>query len=119
MNSGVAARGKGLRVKLIGVEGDPDHVEFAQECLKANGFDEGQYRVFHGIASGKSGFLFFPRQNRGGVEWGLSPVNALDGKDESSFIKLPTYSLGALLNDADIVDLVHIAIYRAESTIFY
>ncbi len=41
-NSGVAARRAGLRVHLIGIEGDEAHLAFAREACEANGFSAEQ-----------------------------------------------------------------------------
>jgi hypothetical protein len=72
-NTGVAARRRGLKPYLIGVEGDKGHVAFAREACATNGFGEDKVRLYHGIAAATTGTALFPRQTTSGVEWGLEP----------------------------------------------
>jgi hypothetical protein len=61
-NAGAAARRAGLKVTLIGVEGDEGHIGFAKEACATNGFAPEQLHLHRGIAAGQSGFALFPKQ---------------------------------------------------------
>ena len=61
-NTGAAARRSGREARLIGIEGDPGHIEFAREACATNGFEQSQVSLYHGIASAKDGRALFPSQ---------------------------------------------------------
>jgi hypothetical protein len=50
-NTGAAARRAGKKVKLLGIEGDVGHVEFANQSMKTNGYLSSEYSIMHGIAA--------------------------------------------------------------------
>lgn len=119
--TGVVAKRKGLDVMLIGVEGDAGHVEFAKEALRTNGFDEDEYVIHHGIASGQSGHALFPIQDQSGVNWGLEAY--FDVADDKStelmntgkYMRLRQLPLSTLLPAGrDRIALLHIDIQGAE-----
>lgn len=122
-NSGTAARRRGLRTKLIGVEGDAGHCEFARRCLKANNFDESQYSVLHGIASAKPGEALFPKQQRAGTAWGLKPIigaspyEVLEAAKRDTHDVVPLVPLEDLLGQEQRLDLLHIDIQGGESSL--
>ncbi|WP_342617366.1 class I SAM-dependent methyltransferase [Rhodoferax sp. GW822-FHT02A01] len=119
--TGVVARQKGLDVTLIGVEGDPGHVQFAHEALTENGFNSGDYVVHHGIASWQEGHALFPIQEHSGVSWGLEArFNVSDDElvgllETGKYMHLRQIPLSSLLpQDCDHIDLVHVDIQGAE-----
>lgn len=119
--TGVVARRKGLRVQLIGVEGDIGHVRFAKESLTENGFSENEFTIHHGMASAENGLALFPKQEQAGVNWGLEAIFDLciektkeilkTGKYEQ-LRKLPLQSV--LPESCDHIDLLHVDIQGAE-----
>ena len=58
--TGAAARQRRKKLRLMGVEGDPGHIAFAREALATNGFEAGEYKLFHGIAAATPGAAFSP-----------------------------------------------------------
>lgn len=72
-NMGVAARSRGLRVELIGIEGDRHHLENARETLVLNGFAPADYRLVHGVAGPRPGRAIFPDPDAGNAHWGGEP----------------------------------------------
>jgi hypothetical protein len=119
-NAGVAARRAGLRVHLVGVEGDRGHVGFAEEATATNGFSPSQVTLRHGIAAATSGTALFPRQDRAGVEWGLEPVfGATQAEREAAAVSgdyelLPMISLPDLAAGHPRIDLLHVDIQGGE-----
>ncbi len=119
--SGVAARRLGKSVHLVGVEGDPRHIDCAKEALATNGFTPDQYALHRGIAAARSGTAYFPKQSAGEDNWGLQPVfnpsvgeaKAIErqGRHEA----LPMVPLERLLGDHDRLDLLHIDIQGGET----
>lgn len=118
-NMGIAARGNGLNLDLIGIEGDQYHLKSAQKTLELNGFTENDYKLHHGVAAPKKGKAAFPAHKEDGVNWGAEPVfypsdSELEAyKSDPSFTVLECMPLGDLSNDQEI-DLLHIDIQGAE-----
>ena len=59
LNTGVAARNRGLQVKLIGAEGDEGHVAFAEAALAENGFSPSEASILRGVVGPKEGTALF------------------------------------------------------------
>lgn len=122
-NTGVAARKKGLAVKLIGVEGDPGHVTFANEMLAANGFAAHEYSVRHGIAASAPGNALFPLQEHSGQSWGLEPRFDVSDSESAELVRtgrymlLQQHALQDLVRDIERVDFLHVDIQGGEATL--
>lgn len=120
-NTGVAARRAGLAVRLIGVEGDEAHVGFAQEACAANGFSPDQVTLRRGVAAPTSGVALFPKQEQGGVAWGLEPIFGATDEERASarqsghYDELPMIALGELAAPHRRIDLLHIDIQGGEA----
>ncbi|HEY5805337.1 MAG TPA: class I SAM-dependent methyltransferase [Lysobacter sp.] len=122
-NTGVAARATGRGVQLIGIEGDEHHLEFARESLATNGFQDDQVSLHRGIASARSGFALFPRQDVAGTTWGSEPI--FDATVEQrrialasgSFDELPMVLLADLIGKHSRIDLLHIDIQGGEANL--
>ncbi len=119
VNMGVAARALGLRVELIGVEGDPNHLQNAASTLALNGFDPSQYTLTHGIAAAQPGHAIFPNPEAGSAAWGGEAIFFPDNETLKSARKDPSkqvldcYTLETL-GSKNIIDLLHIDIQGAE-----
>lgn len=121
--TGRAARALGKTPHLIGVEADSGHIEFANESMQTNGFRVDQYTLYRGIAAAYDGFAYFPKQERSGVQWGLSPIfNPTEEQLErlkagGSFDELPMISLAraATVAPDQKCDLLHIDIQGGEA----
>lgn len=118
-NTGVAARNAGLKVDLIGVEGNAQHLENARETLALNGFDAQDYKLFHGIAAPKPGQALFPAPNADERIWNGEAIFYPDdatlerAKADPAVQVLECYPLSELAQNQR-VDLLHIDIQGAE-----
>jgi hypothetical protein len=119
-NTGVAARTAGLRVALVGVEGDEGHVHFAQECCSANGFAPDQLTIHRGIAAAKSGVALFPSAKSSGQNYALEPIfgasrEQLKAAGESGdYDVLEMIPLSEVIGTHKKLDLLHIDIQGGE-----
>lgn len=124
LNTGVAARQRGLDVKLIGAEGDDGHVKFAKRGCAENGFNVTEANIYRGIVGPKAGVALFPRQDTAGVSWGLEPIfdateeQVKEAESGGRYDILPVLTLNALA-DGKIIDLVHIDIQGGEADFIY
>jgi FkbM family methyltransferase len=122
-NTGVAARRLGREIRLIGIEGDSGHIQFAREACTANGFLESQVTLFHGIASAKDGTALFPTQQQSGKNWGLEPIfnpsllEVARAKLSGKFEQLPMISLERASSHSSRIDLLHIDIQGSEANL--
>ncbi len=120
-NSGTAARNRSLIPRLIGVEGDQGHCEFARQCLRTNGFDDDQFTILRGIAAVRSGQALFPKQKRAGVAWGLEPIldaapeQVAQAKARGTHDAVDMVGLGRLFKGDKRIDLLHIDIQGGEN----
>lgn len=120
-NTGVAARRLGLAVHLVGIEGEPGHLEFAQQACTVNGFSHEQLTLRHGIAAANGGFALFPRQHQSGMQWGLEPVfDATEDEQHQAIATgshdvVPMVALDDLLDPLQRVDLLHVDIQGGEA----
>ena len=67
----VAARNKDFDYRLISIEGDPDHINFAKETLRGNGISSEKLELHHGIAAATNRIALFPNQKPKSSSWGL------------------------------------------------
>ncbi len=119
-NTGAAARRKGLKVHLIGVEGSEGHVAFAKESLATNGFSDDDFTLHRGIAAASNGVALFPRE-AAGASWGLEPVfGATDAQRaqavaNGNYDELPMVALSDMVSSHARIDLLHIDIQGGEA----
>lgn len=120
LNTGVAARNRGLKVRLIGVEGDAGHAEFAERACAENDFSSDEVQIRRGIAGPEPGTALFPHQKTAGLSWGLEPIltpseaELQNARNTGSYDLLPVITLGQLSADEKI-DLLHIDIQGGEA----
>jgi len=120
LNTGVAARNRGLDVELIGAEGDEGHVAFAERGCAENGFSPDQARIHRGIVGPTPGTALFPKQAEAGISWGLEPVfdatpdQVAEAEAGERYDLLPVLTLDALSGGKPL-DLVHIDIQGGEA----
>lgn len=123
--TGVAARRRGLKVKVIGVEGDEGHIDFAREALATNGFSEDEYVLHHGVAAARSGIALFPKQEQAGGDWGLEPIFGAEGDALAAALATGGYqqvemvSLETVIGDNKRIDLLHIDIQGGEAALIH
>lgn len=117
--TGVAARRAGLAVRLVGVEGDAGHLQFAHEALQTNGFAPEEYRLLHGVAAASAGTALFPN-HAAGLDWSLRPVFGAGRREiararaSGSHCVLEMIPLAALIA-REPVDLLHVDIQGGEA----
>lgn len=119
-NMGVAARATGLKIELIGIDGDAGHIKQAHAILALNGFGEGDFRLVHGIASHQEGKAIFPVSVPGEANYGHSaeffpdPDMLAEAEARKDRLILDCYTISQLVGDCS-VDLLHVDIQGAES----
>jgi hypothetical protein len=120
-NTGCAARRRDLEVFLIGVEGDPGHIAFAQQAVAANGFEPSQLILHHGIAASSGGTALFPLQSHAGGSWGLAPIFGVSDAERARAVQTGSHQplemipLAELAAPKSRIDLLHIDIQGGEA----
>ncbi len=120
VNTGVAARTRGLSVDLIGIEGDSNHLDNAEETLAMNGFAPDAFQLHHGVAGPKRGQALFPNAAAGTAGWGGEAIfypdrHTLDRAQSDPDVQvLNCLTLPDVAGDGRI-DLLHIDIQGAEA----
>jgi FkbM family methyltransferase len=123
--TGVAAKSRGLDIRVIGLEGDQGHIEFAREALATNGIAPSEYRLLRGIAGAKRGSALFPKQDRPGDSWGSDPVfdNASPAWETAwssgMYDELPVISLDEVIAEEARIDLLHMDIQGGEGDLIH
>jgi len=119
-NTGAAARNRGLKIELIGIEGDEGHVRFANGALDANGFSANQRRIIHGVAAPRRSKALFPIARKPGLSWGLEPIFDASEEQVREAYRSGRYQVLDALPLSDIsgnrsIDLLHIDIQGGEA----
>ena len=120
-NMAVAARRTGRDARLVGVEGDADHREFARRTCLENGIPPERLTLHAGIAAARAGVALFPRQRGQGGSWGLEPLfNVTEAQREAArqsgrYDELPMLPLESVIADLPRVDLLHVDIQGGEA----
>jgi len=120
-NTGVAARARGLQVQLIGIEGDPTHLQYACETMAVNGFSTSQFTLLPGVAAAGKGFALFPTREVGSEHWGSTPIfgASLEESDKAvasgKFESLKMVPLSDAIGKRAHIDLLHIDIQGGEA----
>lgn len=120
INTGFLAKRRGLKIELIGVEGDAKHIEFAHEVMRLNAIEPDEYSVVRGIAAPTSGCALFPKRQGDEERWGFSPVFGATEKQRAEAVAtgshdaLDMLSLAEVIGDRRFIDLLHIDIQGGE-----
>lgn len=118
MNTGLAARRRGLALRLIGIEGCAPHLDQARAALALNGFSQDDFRLVHGVAGPNTGRAIFPAEDAPG--WGGAAIFDADAETlaraeaDAAVQVLDCHPLGAL-SEGQPIDLLHIDIQGAEA----
>ena len=118
LNTGLAARRRGLDLRLVGIEGSARHLDQARRALALNGFAADSFRLVHGVAGPSRGRAIFPSEEAPG--WGgvaqFDPDAATLARAEADprVTVLDSHPLGDL-SDGQPIDLLHIDIQGAET----
>jgi FkbM family methyltransferase len=119
-NTGFAAKRRGLKIEVIGVEGDPMHIDMCERTMSANGIAPFEYRVIRGIAAGKPGYALFPRANGAMNGWGSEPIFGATEEESRRAVESGEYdsleltTLATVIGDRPKIDLLHIDIQGGE-----
>lgn len=121
VNTGAAARSRGLSVQIIGVEGDLEHVAMAHRTMAANGFSS-NYFIHHAVAAGRRGKALFPIVEHASNTWGSKPVfDATDEQVADAVASGKFHILDALpvsdMRGGEPLDLLHIDIQGGEAAL--
>lgn len=120
-NTGVAARSRGKVIDLVGIEGDPLHLDFARETFAANGITEQQYELLRGVAAATGGHALFPLRRENVEHWGFEPrfgVSQSESDDavaSGAWESLPMMPLSRAIGERPRVDLLHMDIQGGEA----
>jgi FkbM family methyltransferase len=120
-NTGVAAKRQKLRLRLIGIEGDEGHLEFARQALATNGISPVSYSLLHGIAGARSGVALFPNQQTSGKDWGLEPLFDLTPEARKKALatgkyqELSVIALSDIIGNEKNISLLHMDIQGGEA----
>jgi len=95
------ARKRGLRFRLIAVEGSLDHFEFMKTHFADNNIDPGEHRILHGVVSTKDGVAKFPKAPNPADDYGGFIGQGGDHEE------VRAYSLASLLAGEPVVDIIH------------
>ncbi len=120
VNMGAAARSRGLRINLVGIEGDAEHLGNARDVLQLNGFEEPQVRLLHGVAGATSGKAIFPDPSARERIWGGKAIYNPDpdtlarAEADPAVQVLDCHTLEDL-GAGQVIDLLHIDIQGAEA----
>ncbi|MEM1235984.1 MAG: FkbM family methyltransferase [Pseudomonadota bacterium] len=111
--TGIAARSRGLRVELRGVEADPDHLRQAKQVMELNNFSSGEFQLHNAIAAPRPGTALFPCADRGHqTDWGRGALFDTKGPD-GFHSTLPCITLSDL-SEGRKIDLLHMDIQGGE-----
>ena len=119
----VAARNKDFDYRLISVEGNPDHINFAKETLRGNGISSEKMELHHGIAAATNRIALFPNQKPKSSSWGLelffsfSQQQREEAVSSGQYNALPMVSLQDVIGAHTTIDLLHIDIQGGEGNL--
>lgn len=126
-----AARRKGIsKVRLVGVEGSKEHVDYMRRHFLDNGIDPVDHHLFTGVVGTYDGTAKFPKLRSPSDDYGAQaefgaeadPAVLDDQRDcpKLAFDELeevPCIALNTLLRQYSAVDLIHCDIQGAEGTV--
>ena len=121
---GRAAKMRGLKVMLLGIEGDKHYVELAEKTLIANCFEKNECRMLHGIVANQGNVALFRKNQSSQIDWGGEPIFDYEGvvfeeaKKSGKYENVPVRSLDTLMGTSERIDLLHVDIQGGEETLF-
>jgi len=121
---GRAAKMMGLKVMLLGIEGDKHHLEVAEKILITNAFEKKEYKLIHGIVANRGNMALFKKTESSQIDWGKEPVFDYEehvfeqAKKSGKYENVPVYTLDSLMRSTETIDLLHVDIQGGEETLF-
>jgi hypothetical protein len=118
-NLGVAAKSRGKRVRLFGMEADDESLGFARLALRDNGIAESEFTLVQGIAGKAGSVALFPKVGAEGGGGGEAIFNPTGDQlraalDSGKFVQMPVIDIDALTRDEKKLDFLHVDIQGAE-----
>jgi hypothetical protein len=121
---GRSAKIRGLKVMLLGIEGDKHHVEVAEKILITNSFEKKEYKMVHGIVANRGNMALFKKTESSQIDWGKEPVFDYEeqvfeqAKKSGKYENVPVYTLDLLMGSVEQIDLLHVDIQGGGETLF-
>ena len=121
VNTGVAARRKGLKTHMIGIEGDSLHLDYARRTFAVNEFGSIEYTLHRGIAAASPGYALFPRHVGEDDHWGSEPLFGVSKSERDAALasgryeSLPMVPLADVIGQWARIDLLHMDIQGGEA----
>ena len=126
VNTGVAAKRRGLNIKVIGVEGDPGHIRYLKEHCAVNGLSDDEFHVHAAVAGARYGTALFPKTEDASEGYGQEPLFFATRAEADNFAAqasargrlydcIPIVSLSGIVADIPRIDLLHIDIQGGET----
>lgn len=117
---GALARRRGIGdVRLHGVEGDAQHLQWARTHLADNGFDPDAHDLRLGVVGTRNGSAYFTCAWGNPDDYGARPyaggLRDYRGMDHGPVREVPMFALDALLTAEDAWDFVHMDVQGAEA----
>lgn len=121
LNTGMAAKARGLAVDLVGIEADALHLDWARETFALNGFQPGEYELIRGIAAAHEGHALFPKRPGDEQLWwdgeprfGASEREMREAVASGEWEAMRMVALEQALGRRPKLDLLHIDIQGGE-----
>jgi FkbM family methyltransferase len=124
-NTGVTAKRRGLKIEVLGVEGNPRHIDMCVRTMLANNIEKHEYNVVRGVAAAGSGYALFPKAMREEDRWGAEPIfgvseeDARRAEESGEYEQLEMKPLSEVINDRPRIDLLHIDIQGGEGDLIH
>lgn len=121
-----AARRRGIAdIRLLAVEGDPDHFTFLEQHFRDNGLVPEQHRLYRAAVGPAAGRARWPKVGDPREDWGSRPLLPATngeggvqkdhlGRTFEAFIDVEFLPFGKLLRQEELWDLVHIDVQGTE-----
>lgn len=125
INTGFPAKRRGLKIELIGIEGDAKHIAMCDETMKVNGIEPHEYHVVRGIAAAGSGYALFPIGKEGVEHWGFEPKFDVSEEDSAKAVESGDYErlkmqpLKDVIGDRPFINLIHMDIQGGEADLIH
>ena len=116
ITAGVVARRLGRPVRLYAVEGSAGKVENMKIHFADNGFDPAEHTLVHAAIGPRDGFALFPQVDVT-ADWGAVALFSETETERDGYEVVRSISLERLLEDEEVVDLIHFDVQGAEGDV--
>lgn len=114
-----AARGRGIDdIRIVAVEGDPDHFLTMKQHFRDNAFDPAEHVLLRAAVGAQAGTARWPKVADSSDTWGLRPMQEesrdYTGQIHTDFVDVDVIPLAELIVREPVWDLVHIDVQGHE-----